>query len=154
MSLPRFIAPTLEFTIAGRPLCGGRGEKGNGFGGGADAYKALIKLTAKQAMLMQGFKITKEPVYISIIVCVGIGSEKHPKIIKSMYKGEIIPNREPRLARLQNVILRTLKGIIYEKEAQIAGVLVSKQYAKEQCVSVLVGYPRNYKELIHDLRNS
>ena len=158
---PRYLAPTLEFVIAGRPLCGGcngvikgRGEKGVRLGGSVDAYKALIRLSVKQAMLMQGWSLTKEPIYISLIVCVGIGSERHPDIIRKMYKGEIIPNREPRLTRLMNVIVKTLKGIVYAQEAQIAGEFIIKRYAKEERVEVLIGAPRNYKELTHDIRNS
>ncbi len=143
----------LSFSVSGRPLCQGN-PNGSAIGTGADAYAALVRMACKYAMAAQNWECTAEPLYLVVTVCLGPGKVQIKHLQRSMLKGEILAARRPDVTRLSKVIIKALKGLAFEKETQIVGLLVVKQYAKEQKVGILLGAPKNYRELTYDLRNA
>ena len=143
----------LAFTIPGRPLCQGAINE-TASGGGAKAYGAIIKLACKYAMAAQNWEREKGPLYLVLTVCLGPGKVQIKHLQESMLKGDILAARRPNVARLSKVIIDALKGLAFEKESQIVGLLVVKRYTKQQKVEVLLGAPKNYRELSYDLRNA
>ena len=143
----------LAFSVSGRPLCQGN-PNGSATGSGAKAYAALVKLSCKYAMAAQNWECTTDPLYMVITVNLGPGKVQIKHLQESMLKGDILAARRPNVTRLSKVIIDALKGLAFVKEEQIVGLLVVKKYAKQQTVEVLLGAPKNYKELANDLRNA
>lgn len=157
----------LVFCVSGRPLCGGKagiamsgeiGEDGKikrGLQGGRGVYANLIRLSAKMAMAEQGWRITDKGVYVIITIYLGLGSlARTPAEKKRAFNNEIPACREPAARRIAEIIIRDLTGLVYEKEAQVVGILVVKKYDRDERVDVLVGTVGNFKELVNDLRNA
>lgn len=153
---------TLKFVIPGRPLCSGspanrrlrapeEREKN-----GANSYRALVAMCAKCAVIEQEWEVVPdEPLYILLTINLGPGRVCRIVQQEKMWRGEILPTREPSVDRLVRVIMGALKDIVYTARRQVVGLLTVKRYTKnEQCVEVLVGRPSNWGELNHDLRNA
>lgn len=143
----------LAFTVSGRPLCQGALYGAQG-GGGAKEYSAIVKLACKYAMSAQNWELETGPLYLVLTVCLGPGKVQIKHLQESMLKGDILAVRRPNITRLSKVIIDALKGLAFEKESQIVGLLVVKLYTKQQKVEVLLGAPKNYRELSYDLRNA
>lgn len=151
----------LAFTVMGRPLCCGNscvmvsGERvAKSFRGGAESYKALIRLSAKAAMAEQGWKMTDEGVYVVITLYLGHGVMAKPNEKKLAYSNAVTATRLPTPRRITDVVMQVLRGLVFRRELQVVGLLVVKKYDRDERMDVLVGTAKNFKELVHDLRNA
>lgn len=153
---------TLEFVIPGRPL--GRGahpnratrEKDEHAMRGADSYKTLVKMIGKYAALEQGWQLDiTQSYYILMTINLGAGSVQKVGRKEKLWSGEKLATRAPDADRILSLILNALTGIVWVKKRQVVGILVAKKYnKKEEGVEILVGSPKNWRELNHDLRNA
>lgn len=157
-----FSEKTLEFVIPGRPLTAGAPnkqkmlkEQGLHSRQGAKGYKSLIAMIAKTAVVNQGWEMTADkPYYILVTIYLGAGSVHGKAKTEKLFKSGVLPTRRPSCNRILNLITSTLSGIVWTSLQQVVGVLVVKKYSKEEGVEVLVGSPKNWRELNHDLRNA
>lgn len=155
---------TLEFVIPGRPVCKGtrnsrRIASGLDEGGAttANGYKSLIRMCAKAAIAARGGweYTTKSAFYVVITIYVGPEGRVLKSVENDMYKGKILPVREPRVDNIATYVMEALLGITWDRKAQVVGLLVAKKYNKtRQSVEVLIGNPKNWRELNNDLRNA
>lgn len=157
-----FSEKTLEFVIPGRPLGKGapthratRGENEHDLRG-PESYKALIKMVGKYATLEQGWELNiDEAYYVLITINLGAGAINGGGQRRKLWAGEKLATRAPDTDRILSLILNALAGIVWVKKRQVVGALVVKKYnKKEESVEVLVGSPKNWRELNHDLRNA
>lgn len=161
----RFISKKrLVFAIPGRPI--GRGniegeqlptDTPNHKNKGTQifAYKNYVKIAAKAAMREQGWELVPgtQPIYIGIVIYLGPG-DNNKYTFRRMIKERAIPNRSPFCHSVLCHIIASLKGIVFEKERQIASTVVTKVYTTgSQGVEVVIGVPENMKELLSDTRN-
>lgn len=155
---------TLEFVVPGRPLQGGAPrnrvqlkEEGVHDKLGAEGYMNLIKMIAKVAMATQKWEMLKtEPVYILITVylCRHDTGYTRPETQRAIKKGTYLPIQKPDVNRIMTLVIKALKGLAWANNKQLVGLLVTKKYSKDEGVEVLVGSPKTWRELNHDLRNA
>lgn len=146
----------MTFAIEGRPLCRGRAN-GHGVAGGVKEFKQLVKLGAKTAMAEQGFKKTSDAVYIVIVVYLAahFAERMHYAIAKERLKNDkLFATKAPNIERIASVIINSLKGVVVVQPKQVIGLTTVKKFAKEPRIEILIGKPKNFKELSHDLRNA
>ncbi len=144
----------LAFAVEGKPF--GRGRSwGHGVSGEA-AYTQMVRLGAKMAMCENKWELTKDAVYLVIVVYV-IPTVLNRKIEKKKIKPKCesgLVTGEPNIRRITDVITKALSGVVYKSPTQIVGLTIVKKFSTEPRVEVLVGKPKNYKELAYDLRNA
>ena len=156
----------VEFSIACRPIACGRKNSNNHSTEEASRmvkgqFVNMVRAYAKAACLEQGFtlKSNGEPIYIIAVVRVGFGAlnphwSKHKEFIKRAKDGNELPVREPNTQRVMGYIQKALKGIAYSKDNQVVASCIIKRYEQVEGIEVLIGAPRNLKELYHDIRNA
>ena len=145
----------LAFTIEGKPF--GRGRSWGHGVAGKEAYAQLVKLGAKMAMAETKWKMTNDAVYLVIVAYVlplvrNRVLDKKKRIQPKDPSG--LATGEPRLNRMVEIICKALAGVVYKSQTQIAGITIVKKFSTEPRVEVLVGKPKDYKELAYDLRNA
>lgn len=151
----RFLSENqLCFSVEGRPVA-----KGNLSGSGCYGkmqYKQLVRLGAKTAIAEQGWELTDGGIYIVIVVYVDAGGQTTSKALKKKrLKNDImLAVREPRITLIAKYVVDALKGVVFKTVKQIVGMTVVKKYSAEPRIEVLIGKPKDYKELSHDLRNA
>ena len=149
---------TLEFVIPGKPLGSGSPvgsrkliKQGIHNRQGADGYRSLISMIAKTAIAEQGWN---EPCYILVTIYLGNMKNLNKKQRAAFWESEALPTRRPTCSKILQHVMAALKGLAWKDDRQVVGVLVAKKYRKEEGVEVLLGYPKNWRELNHDLRNA
>lgn len=163
--MPRriFSNKVLQFTIPGRALCIGATESrfrsenhGESQRLGEKGYIAIARFSAKSAVVEQGWEmVDDEPIYMIVTINVGPGSVMRRLPREKMWRGETLATREPRLSNILQMLMTAFTGVVWKKKAQVVGSLLVKKYTKgSQCVEVLIGRPKNWGELNHDLRNA
>lgn len=145
----------LAFSIEGKPF--GRGRCWGHGVAGKSAYAQMIKLGAKMAMAETKWELTTDAVYLVVVVYVlpllrNRVLDKKKRIQPKDPSG--LATGEPRLNRLVEIICKALAGLVYKSQTQIAGITIVKKFSTEPRVEVLVGKPKNYKELAYDMRNA
>lgn len=159
-----FSEKTLEFVIPGRPLQQGAPrnrvelqKEGLHDTMGEGGYINLIRMVAKAAVVAQKWEIgANEPVYVVVTIYL----DRHnttfikPEIRKMIKRGTLLPIQRPDVNRISELVIKALKGIVWANNKQLVGLLVTKKYNQEEGVEVLVGNPKTWRELNHDLRNS
>lgn len=169
MSIPKsrfWCDDIVEFSIACRPIACGRKNSNNHSEEAPnrmvkEQFINVVKTYAKMACLEQGFqkKSNGEPIYIFVVVRVGFGAlnprwSKHKEFIRRAKDGKELPVREPNTQRIMGYIQKALKGIAYSKDNQVVASCIIKRYEQVEGIEVLIGAPRNLKELYHDVRNA
>lgn len=143
----------LAFTVPGRPLC--QGALNGKQGGGPEAYKAVVRLACKYAMAAQNWQYAKdEPLYLVLTVCVGTANARTKQTAQQMLKGEVLATRRPNVTRIGKVVVEALKGLAFANERQIVALLVVKRHTKQERIEVLLGVPKDFRELTYDIRNA
>lgn len=118
-------------------------------------YTNIARLMAKMAMAGQGWKITDKPLYMVLTVYINYSPPTKKEVVKAIYDSDVPPIRMPLLHTLSKIYIRAFKGVVYEKETQLAGILLLKRYTPGlECVDVLIGQPSTFKELVNDIRNN
>lgn len=177
VSTIRFKSPYVVFRIAGRPISVGgmsrfqtdlkelpvsQRERGRKTFKEYDEAKKnnkiqltnLVRLNAKMAAAQQGWKITDQPIYIIVTIY-----SKPPLRFKGEARKTVLKNGScagtPIAHNSLITYIKMLKGVLFENESQVACGLVLKRYTdKEECVDILVGKPKNFEEMIYDIRNN
>ena len=164
----RYYSPQMAFTVFGTPsVSKGAGINLNGsraknatasrptYGGGVEAYINMIRMACKAAMAEYKWTITDEPLYIVLTLYIPISRHFKKKVSEEMYKAKAPCVRLPKIKNLIDVYMKAMCGLVFKKERQIAGMLVVKQYSKEETgVDVLIGKPENLRRMLYDLRNA
>lgn len=153
---------TLQFVVPGKPLSSGspRGrkklkEEGLHDRQGANGYRSLISMIAKVAIAEQGWELAdSEPCYLLVTIYLGGGAIVVPSRQKPLWEGKVLPTRRPTCSKILQHVMAALKGLAWKEDRQVVGVLIAKKYRKQEGVEVLVGKPKDWRELNHDLRNA
>lgn len=160
----RFMSEHMFFGIEGHPFYRGNRTRKSGLRN--DEFKNLLKLSAKTAMSEFGWECTADAVYIIIILYIRHtrwseeprqGKEGRKKTTYAQRRAElqsILVTQEPRMENILKVILNTLEGSVFKKKACVTASLVVKRYSTEPRIEIVIGKPKTYKELAHDIRNA
>ena len=138
----------LEFTIPGEPQGKGRarvvqrGDFTHSYTPEKTAnYENFIKLLAIDAMKEQGVEKMTGPVDVTIFPYFKIPKSASKKKRQLMETGEILPCKKPDVSNIAKAVEDALNGLVYEDDAQICSLVVSKYYTspgQEPCVTVQV----------------
>ena len=131
---------TLQFTIPGPPI--GKGRPRFSTQGGRPRsytpavtrdYESLIAARAAEAMAGREPLQTPLTVYIYASMSIPISWSKAKR--QAALDGDIYPAR-PDVDNIAKTVLDGMNGVIYEDDAQVTYLKVSKKYAEEGMVTV------------------
>lgn len=151
----RFLAEDqLCFSVEGRPVT--KGNASDSAFRGKDDYIRIIKLGAKMAVAEQKWKLTEDGVYVVIVIYIDIGKTFVTKETKKqMLKNDkILATKEPRATVIARHVMDAITGVVFKSIKQVVGITVVKKYSQEPRIEILVGKPKDYRELSNDLRNA
>jgi len=131
---------TLQFTIPGPPV--GKGRPRFSTAGGKPRsytpavtreYEALIAARAAEAMA--GREPLKTPLRVMIEATMSISLSWSKAKRQAALDGDVYPSR-PDVDNIAKTVLDGMNGVVYEDDAQVMYLKVSKKYAKEGSVTV------------------
>jgi Holliday junction resolvase RusA-like endonuclease len=99
------------------------------------SYENLVKLEFQR----QGGRMLKDgPVFLSIQAWYGIPKSASKRKREAMMGGLIRPTRKPDCDNVAKIIADALNGLAWRDDSQVVSLHVSKQYAEEPMVSVMM----------------
>ena len=131
---------TLQFVIPGPPV--GKGRPRFSTAGGKPRsytpavtrdYEALIAARAAEAM--QGKAPLKTPIRVMIEATMSIPLSWSKAKRQAALDGDVYPSR-PDVDNIAKTVLDGMNGVVYEDDAQVMYLKVSKKYAEEGSVTV------------------
>jgi hypothetical protein len=92
---------------------------------------------------------------IVVYLAAHFAERMHYTIAKERLKNDkLFATKAPNIVRIASVIINSLKGVVVVQPKQVIGLTTVKKFAKEPRIEILIGKPKNFKELSHDLRNA
>lgn len=119
-------------------------------------FRNLIRLTAKLAMVEQKWTKTDKPVFVTmkLIVSPPRTMRKEERLDILNRANEKPPNTLHLISRAAWMVLKTLVGIVYEKEKQIVATQMIKEYGEDERIEVFVGTVENMEDAKYDLQKA
>ena len=166
----RFRSPYVVFRVFGRPISVGgtsrfTNEKKSPFRKTDKEYALakkngeiqltnLVRLYAKIAAAEQGWEFTDQSVYVVVTIYT-----KLPRRFQGEEREAIIRDNvsvsTPIVHNSLRKYIKMLKGVLFKSEIQVACGLVIKKFTdNEEFVDILVGRPKNFEDMIYDIRNN
>jgi Holliday junction resolvase RusA-like endonuclease len=135
----------LTLTIPGEPCAQGR-PRFSTHGGFVKAYdpeksrnyKAYVKMCAIKSMEEQGWTLTEKALSIEIRAFMSIPSSKSKKFKQAAIVGAERPTKKPDVDNVFKILTDALSGIAYKDDKQIVDAKISKFYADEPGVEVII----------------
>lgn len=125
------------FTIKGEPKGKGRPRfTKNGHVYTPEETKKYENLVAWAYKSSKGEKHTS-PVRVTIKAYFK-PPKKSKKVVEDMLNGKILPTKKPDVDNIAKIILDGLNGIAWEDDTQVVDVMVTKRYATDPIVAVIV----------------
>lgn len=125
------------FTIKGEPKGKGRPRfTKNGHVYTPEETKKYENLVAWAYKSAKGEKHTS-PVRVTIKAYFN-PPKKSKKVVEDMLNGKILPTKKPDVDNIAKIILDGLNGIAWEDDTQVVDVMVTKRYATDPMVAVIV----------------
>jgi Holliday junction resolvase RusA-like endonuclease len=125
----------VSFTIPGQPVAKGRPKfaRQGGFVRAYTpektvAYETLVKLAAGEAMA--GAAPLQGPLSLMLRLYVQIPKSTTKRDRTRIAAGEFLPTRKPDLDNVLKAVTDAMNGIVYDDDAQIVTVMVTKLYAE------------------------
>jgi len=131
---------TLQFTIPGPPIGKGR-PRFSSVGGRPRSYTPAVTrdyeslIAARAAEAMAGREPLQTPLTVYIYASMSIPISWSKAKRQSALDGDIYPAR-PDVDNIAKTVLDGMNGVIYEDDAQVTYLKVSKKYAEEGMVTV------------------
>ena len=133
----------VDFTVPGQPVAKGR-PKFSRQGGFVRAYtpektvayETLVKLAAGEAMA--GARPMQGPLSLMLRLYVAIPKSTTKRDRARISAGEFYPVRKPDLDNVLKAVTDAMNGIVYDDDAQIVTVMVTKLYAETPRAEVSV----------------
>ena len=101
-------------------------------------YKAYIKYIASQEVQKVGWKVTEQPIEVSIRAFMQIPKSKPKKFKMAALDGKLRPTKKPDVDNIFKAVTDALNGIAYADDKQIVKAAQSKWYAEEPRMEVSV----------------
>lgn len=135
----------LTLTIPGEPCAQGR-PRFSTHGGFVKAYdpeksrnyKAYVKMCAIKSMQEQGRTLTENALSIEIRAFMSIPSSKSKKFKQAAVLGIERPTKKPDVDNVFKILTDALSGIAYKDDKQIVDAKISKWYADDARVEVMI----------------
>lgn len=125
------------FTIKGDPKGKGRPRfTKNGHVYTPEETKKYENLVAWAYKSAKGEKFTS-PVRVTIKAFFK-PPKKSKKVVEDMLDGKILPTKKPDVDNIAKIILDGLNGVAWEDDTQVVDVMITKRYATEPMVAVIV----------------
>ena len=125
------------FTIKGEPKGKGRPRfTKNGHVYTPEETKKYENLVAWAYKSAQGEKFTS-PVRVTIKAYFK-PPKKSKKVVEDMLNGKILPTKKPDADNIVKIILDGLNGVAWVDDTQVVDVMITKRYATEPMVAVIV----------------
>lgn len=101
-------------------------------------YKAYVKMCAIKSMQEQGWTLTEKALSIEIRAFMSIPSSKSKKFKQAAIVGAERPTKKPDVDNVFKILTDALSGIAYKDDKQIVDAKISKFYADEARVEVMI----------------
>lgn len=134
---------TLEFSIPIIPVLNGKIDRDT-------RTKNIIRYVVDATVRSSEWTVTPDDL---VYIVLTFNKKKTKKESQSNPDAEIGMS-SPNMLTATNTILKVFKGKIYLNDKQIVGLTLVRRYSDVNGVDVLVGKPKDWRELRYDLKNA